>query len=1017
MLVVSSWVTMFAKGAELKHSFPMREGSGQVIKDTVGKLSGKITGGTWKNGNLYLSGTGSYIDVPNSKSVSDTTLNGPCSVELWFKPDESKDYRKHQWLVGSGWDGQPAGFNIEYLWHVLKVSGGAKPQWSGIGAKGNFSLTDWNHLVMTVDDKGQAVLYVNGVDVKLPIKKNGKCKMVTSGEDLIFGGYPNHKDYQFKGGLAGIKIYKGALTAGEVNANYSKGMAVSKITLDGKLDDAIWKNATVFDTFYKTGGKSSKIAVQAKAYITADKDYTYGAVECFEPAMQALAKKGTKNGDVKSVYYDDCIEFMLDADGDPTCYYHFIINANGAHAQAYRIENGRITSPWPAEKLWKSVAKKYADKWIVEFAIPHAILSEGDKGIGKNPKVNFARNRRAGAPSESSILEDGGFHQCDFKAVKFPTVTPDKYLVRLGQKQLDTKQNSDGKLVVTVKTNIINNRKATARGTVNISFTKQNGDSASTKQAVTIKPGESLNIAVPVLLSKPGNYDIVTSFLQNNEVAAMRQFTTEQIKFVPLTIVLDKPFYRNNFYHTEQADEIIARIKVNLADSSGMKVNLTMKKGDEKIAAKSYSVKNSEATYKLPFGKNLPVGNYQFNVSVTDRQGTVLGDSSVAIRRLPKAPGTEVRINKNLTIMKDGKPYFPIYWSGHAPVNDGSTGRLIGWGNNAKQQLDKLKANGLYGTYVIWSSQEYEKFVKNSNELTDEHKAYLNKLINEAKGHPNMYAYEICDEPDSTPGLKDGFLTKVRNYIAEQDPYHPGIITNNSISGFSKYGGGQDISVPDPYPLFIKGGTSARGLDYQSYLLAEAYRAGKAKKALGICMQAFNYGDFTQPNGRAPSYVEFRTIFYNAAIRGAKSMYLWSWGKDRACKYPQLVVGTPYLFKEVKALAPAIMSGEVIVTSPIVKEGVDYRILKYNGAYYIIASNSGSKTIPVGIKLPAGCNATKLNIVSEGTAKVKDGVIQDKIAPFASKIYTTSNKYNNLTKLNEVKKVIEQAGGTYECKY
>jgi len=800
--------------------------------------------------------------------------------------------------------------------------------------------------------------------------------------------------------------------------------SISKVTLDGNLDEVIWENAIVFDTFYQNGGKSDKAEVQSQAYITADENFLYGAVVCFEPMMESIGAKTKKDGDMGDVYRDESIEFMLDADRDPNSYYHFIINANGAHAQQFKLESGRIISVWKSEMLWKSGAKKYDDKWIVEFAIPHSILSEEAKGICNNPNINFARNRHIGGIKESSILKNGTFHKGnDYIPIKLSAIDPGKYFMRIGQKQLAVRQGDNGDLIVNVNTNLINNGEKPITGEVNISFKNENGDTANKKKEITLKGGELQEVTLPVSLRKPGNYDIEITFAKNNSVTAMRQFPAEEIKFVPLTVVLDKPFYRNNFYHTEKADEIIAIIKSNLSNLNGMTFKLVMMKGEEKIADKSYTAKHGENAYKLPFSKELQVGDYRLIVSIIDTKGKDLANNSIAIKKLPKAPGTEVRVGKNLNIIMDGKPYFPIYWSSdfygdpENDANDGSTGRLIGWGVNAKHHLDRLSSMGLYGTYSIMGSKDIAIYVKNKNDLTDEFKEYLGKIVEVAKDHPNMYGYEILDEPGGLVGLKDGFLTKIRNYIAEMDPYHPAIITNNTAAGFFTYASAQDISMPDPYPMFIEGGTSARGLDYQSYFLIDALKAGKGKKAIGICMQAFNYGDFTQKNGRAPSYVEFRSIFYNAAIRGAKIIYMWQYADDGARKYPQLKLGSPYFIKEAKALSMAIMLGKLIYESPIVKEGVDHRILEYKGDYFIIACNSGSKTIPVDVKLPEGCSATSLNTVSEGRVSVKGRVIVDTIAPFASKIYTTSNGFDDLPKLKEIKSVIEKGSGVYESDY
>ena len=61
--------------------------------------------------------------------------------------------------------------------------------------------------------------------------------------------------------------------------------AAGPITIDGKLDDAGWKGAAKFETWYETNpGDNIEPKVKTVGYVTFDSRFLYFGIESFDPA-------------------------------------------------------------------------------------------------------------------------------------------------------------------------------------------------------------------------------------------------------------------------------------------------------------------------------------------------------------------------------------------------------------------------------------------------------------------------------------------------------------------------------------------------------------------------------------------------------------------------------------------------------------------------------------------------------------------------------------------------------------
>ena len=160
-------------------------------------------------------------------------------------------------------------------------------------------------------------------------------------------------------------------------AKVAKGPAV-----DGKLDDAAWKNA-VQVKLISDDVPPVRIANDSTVVICHDAEKLYIGAVCLESEMDKLHLTCTKRDD--KIYKDDCIEFYIDQQLDRNDAVKLVINANGVFMDFLRGTSGDA-----GDVTWNVEVKttKLADRYVMEVAIPFkdmGLTYEPGKQIGFNP--------------------------------------------------------------------------------------------------------------------------------------------------------------------------------------------------------------------------------------------------------------------------------------------------------------------------------------------------------------------------------------------------------------------------------------------------------------------------------------------------------------------------------------------------------------------------------------------------------------------------------------------------------
>ena len=134
----------------------------------------------------------------------------------------------------------------------------------------------------------------------------------------------------------------------------------TKPTIDGKLDEALWKGAKTVNRLIprQADGYSP---VKTEAWLSYDDAFLYVGVRCHEPLIRdVLSEASQRDGKVRE---DDAVEILFDTNRDRKSFFHFALNPAGV---LYDARGTKAT--WNSTADFATAREEAA--WTVEMAIP-----------------------------------------------------------------------------------------------------------------------------------------------------------------------------------------------------------------------------------------------------------------------------------------------------------------------------------------------------------------------------------------------------------------------------------------------------------------------------------------------------------------------------------------------------------------------------------------------------------------------------------------------------------------------
>ncbi len=160
----------------------------------------------------------------------------------------------------------------------------------------------------------------------------------------------------------------------------------SNIVVDGKVDEALWKDAAVFKDFYQTSpGDNTAASKPTEVLMMYDEKYLYVAFKCWDEKDKIRATIAKRD----NVFGEDNVRMWLDTYNDQKRAYVFGFNPHGVQQDGIYTEGQGADFSVDIVMESKGVIEDWG--WSVEVKIPFKSLRYAI-GKGKNWGFNAARN-------------------------------------------------------------------------------------------------------------------------------------------------------------------------------------------------------------------------------------------------------------------------------------------------------------------------------------------------------------------------------------------------------------------------------------------------------------------------------------------------------------------------------------------------------------------------------------------------------------------------------------------------
>ena len=161
-------------------------------------------------------------------------------------------------------------------------------------------------------------------------------------------------------------------------------------TIDGVLDDDVWKAASVGTDFRGENGEIPE--GKARVLVGQDRENLYVALECFgdRATLKSLTANITAH-DSSDIWMDDEMEIFVDPSGTRKSYYQIIVNSAGVTWDAYHGTPGSPDLSWePKHRHRVGIGK---GSWVIELALPLSSFGRTED-FEPNWAFNVLVNRR-----------------------------------------------------------------------------------------------------------------------------------------------------------------------------------------------------------------------------------------------------------------------------------------------------------------------------------------------------------------------------------------------------------------------------------------------------------------------------------------------------------------------------------------------------------------------------------------------------------------------------------------------
>jgi hypothetical protein len=152
--------------------------------------------------------------------------------------------------------------------------------------------------------------------------------------------------------------------------NYTVQKAVSRIKIDGVLDEEAWKYPEKIELpFEWMPGDNIPAPVRTECLVTYDQSKFYVAFRCFDPEPGEIRAHFMDRDSIDTFIQDDYVCFVIDTFNDQRRAFEFRVNALGVQVDGVLSElEGYEDFSW--DTIWAAVGRITSFGYVVEAAIP-----------------------------------------------------------------------------------------------------------------------------------------------------------------------------------------------------------------------------------------------------------------------------------------------------------------------------------------------------------------------------------------------------------------------------------------------------------------------------------------------------------------------------------------------------------------------------------------------------------------------------------------------------------------------
>lgn len=652
------------------------------------------------------------------------------------------------------------------------------------------------------------------------------------------------------------------------------------LTLDGRMDEAIWAEAAEQTGFHPLKSYDGRLsAVQTSFKMIPCKDRIYIGVRCDEPNMDHVEKINQ----FTTIWTGDAIEVYLSPNCNYFDFYQFVISVHGQTAANYFSEGGTIR-PDPYAPEWKCAVYKGENFWSVEIEIPlTAFYMTPNELWNTTWLTNVCRTRHyldvsTDRRAHSSWSELEGYKDSKrFRELAGYPVRPAEDDLRIAAAIADINDENEKGFTGTLTVKTQNPEHG------EFEFSSECTETIT----VSLKAGSN-EFTVPCCFADRGRHRPAMQLKRLSDGKVFKRYYPVRVTYEAIKFSFTLPEYRCNFYPGQDYTKIAGKVITNKP------VTLTLEgPGIEKQTI----TPNADGSFYFDT-PNFEIGEAILTATTADRSRTQ------KIRRLAPSEHMMTWISGG-NLMVNGEPVlrrtmYATYYRG---------------GEAFKQRFD---ADNLYITKEIVAQKGHitpGRLMKGADasggeatkdsKPSDEMFRRVEEVI-EANRDREFAYYYLDDEPECR-GVSPVYLKYLYEFISEKDPYHVILLGTRSAYAFVDCG---DWFETHPYinPNTAPDGRRVygRAINTLGKFIDDIVNLNRSDKCAGFLPTC--YGAKVDKPEYYPTFEEYLCHTWAAMIRGGKSIWPYAYHdmNDRAGLYE----GTRYIFSSFAALEKLVLLGK-----------------------------------------------------------------------------------------------------------